>query len=632
MGFTPAAWQAWESYNILGQAILTLFLFITHFLIVTILITVLTNSFMAIVSNANDEHQFVFAVNTISMVKNDALFSYVAPSNLLAWVMASLRFVMPFRSFVKMNRYVIKITHFPLLLAIFAYEKIFLARSVYEPTDLIENQSRGRNRLVSFLDPASRASMFSPSIRIREESVTGIQKDRALEDVFRLTPRGGIRSSLKSQDRKQTSNVVNNWMEEQEGLASPPSEQDRSIVEHLERKRQASRRETIRRARFNRTASGGKSIASDPADLMSVGVGAHYDFAYPRSEADRPTIPVDDNIAATSDDGDDELLTNDDDENGTLELRSHGNIHDSHDEGSDYFRTPTTARPNFGFSSSQMSPGGALSLTSASYHSVTTPRPRKQAHQRHLSSNTILYSPTVSHQSSIPHSQSGRPLSPTSRARPIPSKAATGTNTPTRRTVYASSRPRPILTTRQTFQSLPSSRTIRHRRSSLDMDALDLSSNFGMDPSPAGGIDANMLGAVPSSFATQMAMATGMVRKARGSEDGLMGRLMLARMKTLEEGFNEVVKEFRASRDGSARGVGSGTVTATGTRGNSPVPLTVDVGKRDKGKGKERQRVRRSRPGTAGAQSDGTKGKEPSVVQAPEEKILAAYAMKGSSL
>lgn len=46
MGFTPAAWEIWDDYNILGKVVLTMFLIITHFLIVTILITVLTNSFM----------------------------------------------------------------------------------------------------------------------------------------------------------------------------------------------------------------------------------------------------------------------------------------------------------------------------------------------------------------------------------------------------------------------------------------------------------------------------------------------------------------------------------------------------------------------------------------------------------
>lgn len=42
MGFSPAAWDIWAGYNILGKTILILFLFICHFLIVTILITVST--------------------------------------------------------------------------------------------------------------------------------------------------------------------------------------------------------------------------------------------------------------------------------------------------------------------------------------------------------------------------------------------------------------------------------------------------------------------------------------------------------------------------------------------------------------------------------------------------------------
>src|SRR5208282_5542594 len=109
MGFTPAAWDRWKDYNTLGKALMTIFLIICHFLIVTILITVLTNSFMAIVQNANEEHQFVFAVNTISMVKSDALFSYIPPTNILAWLLAPLRYVMPFPRFVKLNRTIIKV-------------------------------------------------------------------------------------------------------------------------------------------------------------------------------------------------------------------------------------------------------------------------------------------------------------------------------------------------------------------------------------------------------------------------------------------------------------------------------------------------------------------------------------------
>ena len=70
MGFTPAAWAVWDQYNVLGQSLLVIFMIICHFLVVTILITVLTNSFMAVVKAADEEHQFLFAVNTISMVRN----------------------------------------------------------------------------------------------------------------------------------------------------------------------------------------------------------------------------------------------------------------------------------------------------------------------------------------------------------------------------------------------------------------------------------------------------------------------------------------------------------------------------------------------------------------------------------
>lgn len=68
MGFTPAAWSVWDQYNVLGKALLVIFLTICHFVVITILITVLTNSFMKVVQNANEEHQYLYAVNTLSMV------------------------------------------------------------------------------------------------------------------------------------------------------------------------------------------------------------------------------------------------------------------------------------------------------------------------------------------------------------------------------------------------------------------------------------------------------------------------------------------------------------------------------------------------------------------------------------
>ncbi|KAH6696666.1 hypothetical protein BKA61DRAFT_622856 [Leptodontidium sp. MPI-SDFR-AT-0119] len=620
MGFTPAAWEAWPTYNPLGKALLVLFLFICHFLVVTILITVLTNSFMAIVSNADQEHQFVFAVNTISMVKNDALFSYVAPSNIFAWLLTPLRFVLPFRSFIKANRTVIKVTHFPLLFTIYAYEKVFLARSVFEPMDLVENTHRGRKRLVSFHD--AKMALFSPSVRMRQGSVAAYQNENALDEVFRLAPRPEtLRSGRKHFEERQTHSVVNNWMEE--GVdASPPQEQDRSIVDRLEMRRKARKATLLRQ----RGISGTRSVASDPAEFMSRN-GFH----------DYGTDTRNEDAQESEDDGDDELNTHDGEEleKQTTRSRSHGATSHKEDEGEGYFST-------------QLPPPLSSSAASSRKHLVpprTSPPQQRRSHNRTMSTGTILFNPIEDSQSSASPPKS-RPLTAKYR-----STTNTGTHTPTGlsghqtpKQVHAlpKAKPRPILPGRQNFQSVPNfnldsqltgnatrTRQIRHRRSSLDMGMSDM----GLENNGPG-----MLGAVPSSFATQMAMATGGLKafqRSRSKEaetERMMGRLMLARMKTLEEGFAEVVKEFRGMR----------------TAGNSSVENESVDYKKDKGKGKEKEKPapkkRKGLPrstsevdfatidrGRSGERRDGP-AEYVENKHTPEAEILRPYISKGSSL
>lgn len=608
MGFTPAAWEAWPTYNLLGKALLVFFLIICHFLVVTILITVLTNSFMAIVSNANEEHQFVFAVNTISMVKNDALFSYVAPSNILAWLLTPFRFCLPFRTFIKVNRTTIKITHFPLLFSIYCYEKLFLASSVFEPTDLVENTTRGRQRLVSFQNVGK--ALFSPNIRMRQESVAGFQKDKALDDVFRLAPRRNpLQGSRKDVDQ-QTHSVVNNWMEQ--GVdASPPQEQDRSVVDRLETRRQA-RKVTMLRERALRRASGTRSVASDPQDF---GRKSAFYTNEAQSQLDQAIY----DMGHTDADGDDE---HDEDEHNLDKLTSTNRSHLSSspkDKASeeDYFHTPATTKrdtpkpPTSKLSTSATSshkryPGNALMVPKSS-------PPRRRQHNRQLSTNTILFNPIADNSSSASPPKS-RPMtgsrftnksppksrqSATNTASHTPSASQTGQRTP-RHSIYAPNQNQPTLAKSRppmpgragtvpnfrTAVPIPQQRQrqIRHRRSSLDMGMSDL----GLETTPA-------VGMVPSSFATQMALATGGLKGLRGERDrelvegeAMMGRLMLARMKTLEEGFAEVVREFRGMR----------------TAGNSSVDGEVGS---YKGKGKEKmggRRKRESREGLVRTKSD----------------------------
>jgi hypothetical protein len=141
-----------------------------------------------------------------------------------------------------------------------------------------------------------------------------------------------------------------------------------------------------------------------------------------------------------------------------------------------------------------------------------------------------------------------------------------------------------------------------------------------------------------------MAMATGGLKAFQGSRskeaetERMMGRLMLARMKTLEEGFAEVVKEFRGMR----------------TAGNSSVENeSVDYRKdKGKGKGKEKEKEkekpapkkRKGLPrstsevdfatidrGRSGERRDGP-AEYAENEHTPEAEVLRRYISKGSSL
>ena len=557
MGFTPAAWDSWGSYNILGKTILTLFLFICHFLIVTILITVLTNSFMAIVQNANEEHQFVFAVNTISMVKSDALFSYVAPTNVLAWVLAPLRFIIPFRQFVRINRTVIKITHFPVLFFIYAYERIVLQGAAYEPTDLVENRGRPGARVRAFEAPGAGLNLFSPRAhRLREPSVATFHKDRALAEVFRRPYKDNtVRGTQKRHER---SNVVDSWMSDMgpNGTASPPVEQDRSVVDRLEARRLAHRRSQamMRRRQAGRGRSftdATMSVLSDPEEFVSRG---NLRRPFHRHEStDLPTMSMDDLPEQTDADGDDELVTNDEDT--PLETSTSIDVKKRTQKENYFQHTPTVKSRSVAFGSASWSSRNAHEspLQDPSFDQSTVHRPRRTPHARNLSTNTILFDP-LPRKADSSSSPSRKIVTAKNSAKNTGTDS--GALTPAsagRRTPKRAHRARPIMPPRTAFQSAPDLagmlmiNTQQSRKHSL---GFDIGSDIGDNKAIGGGF-------VPHSFQTQMAFATGALRAGPASagandDQRMMSKMMMARMTNLEEGFRDVIKEVKDWRKGEA--------------------------------------------------------------------------------
>jgi hypothetical protein len=169
-----------------------------------------------------------------------------------------------------------------------------------------------------------------------------------------------------------------------------------------------------------------------------------------------------------------------------------------------------------------------------------------------------------------------------------------------------------------------------------------LSDNTGL-PFPGDDPNAGMAG----SFQTQMAMAMmkdNRLRVGGGVDTGdrdRMGRLVLARMKTLEESFADVVREMRDLKYSS---------TAPATRRNSSgeelrtLPLVEVAGrerggaKRAKGEASPKKPVMK-RPGSRrsnketrfGPPLDG-KGKGKEVVYTSGDEAEDSFTKKGSSL
>ncbi|PIL35412.1 transporter [Ganoderma sinense ZZ0214-1] len=119
--------QAESFHPIFGPVLMTMFAALSNTLLLTILISILSNTFARIDANAKQEYLFQYAISTIEGVK-DTLFSYQPPFNMLAFaVLWPLSFVLSPRALHSTNVFLIKLTSFPQLIVIAIYER-FLAR------------------------------------------------------------------------------------------------------------------------------------------------------------------------------------------------------------------------------------------------------------------------------------------------------------------------------------------------------------------------------------------------------------------------------------------------------------------------------------------------------------------------
>ncbi|TLD20017.1 Serine palmitoyltransferase 1 [Venturia nashicola] len=116
-----------DFHFILGPILMVAFAFIGNTLFLTILVSMLSNTFSKLVKDATAEIQFRRAVLTFEGVKSDAIFAYRPPFNILALIiLVPLRFCVTPRWFHKIHITAARILNLPILLLINMYERRYL--------------------------------------------------------------------------------------------------------------------------------------------------------------------------------------------------------------------------------------------------------------------------------------------------------------------------------------------------------------------------------------------------------------------------------------------------------------------------------------------------------------------------
>ncbi|OAK99795.1 hypothetical protein IQ06DRAFT_294208 [Phaeosphaeriaceae sp. SRC1lsM3a] len=138
-------------HEILGPALMVIYAFLGNTLFLTVLVSILSNTFSKIAADATAEIQFRRAVLTFEGVKSDSLFAYRPPFNLLAFItLLPLKFLLSPRWFHKINITAVRVLNAPLLLAIAYHER----RALWKPS---------RRRSVSGPGPTKRSSWLFDS-------------------------------------------------------------------------------------------------------------------------------------------------------------------------------------------------------------------------------------------------------------------------------------------------------------------------------------------------------------------------------------------------------------------------------------------------------------------------------------
>ncbi|KAK6352758.1 hypothetical protein TWF696_004760 [Orbilia brochopaga] len=110
---------------VLGAPLMLIFVTMTNILLITSLISLLSNSILLVMSNAKEEYLFMFSTFVLESATSSSRLTYFQPPlNLLSLAVRPLRLILPAPQLRALRIKLLKATHFPLVAIIMLYEKL----------------------------------------------------------------------------------------------------------------------------------------------------------------------------------------------------------------------------------------------------------------------------------------------------------------------------------------------------------------------------------------------------------------------------------------------------------------------------------------------------------------------------
>ncbi|RUS20906.1 hypothetical protein BC937DRAFT_94072 [Endogone sp. FLAS-F59071] len=188
-------------HPIIGPIVMTLFIGISTLILMSVLISIFNQSFGAIIDNANEEFLFLFCIKVVEYIRSDEVFEYIPPFNIVQIVILKpLRLVLPRLWSAHLNRLLMTILFYPMLLGIYLYEWFVDRRGSlrrWQPDFYVIQRGR------SFIIPVnSDVNMHGDADSHSNLNAGGPQQQQRLPQAFRN--RSGRQSSSLASQKSRT--------------------------------------------------------------------------------------------------------------------------------------------------------------------------------------------------------------------------------------------------------------------------------------------------------------------------------------------------------------------------------------------------------------------------------------------